>query len=123
MRYDGPYNITKIDPIHSTVTLNIPRSHKIFPVFHTSEILPFIENNEELFPSRILHAPEPVIVNDSLEYLIDKIIDEKKLRGRGGWQYLVRWIGQGPENDTWLPQKELEECEALDIWISSKPQV
>ena len=43
-RFDGPYEITKINPTHSTVTLNLPRSPDVFPVFHTSEIMPFIEN-------------------------------------------------------------------------------
>jgi len=68
-RYDGPYIITKIDPGHSTVTLDIPHDRRIFPVFHISEVLPFIENNEELFPSLALHTPEPVVVNNNLEYL------------------------------------------------------
>jgi hypothetical protein len=122
-RYDGPYKITKIDPQHSTVTLYIPHSHHIFPVFHISEVLPFIENNESLFPSRALHQPEPVFVNNELEYFIDRILIEKKQRGTGGWKYLVRWIGQVPEDDVWLPQKELEDCEALDTWLKNKPHL
>ncbi|KAF8802017.1 hypothetical protein BYT27DRAFT_7018434, partial [Phlegmacium glaucopus] len=59
-----------------------------------------------------------VLVNNNLEYFVDKIIDEKKLHSHKGWRYLVRWIGQGPEDDVWLPQKELEDCEALDKWIA-----
>jgi hypothetical protein len=119
-RFDGPYDIIHIDPTHSTVTLNLPRSPDVFPVFHTSEVMPFIENDEELFPSRTLHAPEPINVNDNLEHFIDKILDEKKGRGRGQPRFLVRWVGQGPEYDLWLPQKEIENCEALDIWLASK---
>ena len=83
-RFDGPYEILKVDPKHS-VTLHLPRSPDIFPVFHTSEItgMPFIENDETLFPSRALHSPEPINVNDNLEHYIDKILDERKSRGRG----------------------------------------
>ena len=119
-RFDGPYEITKINPDHSTVTLHLPRSPDVFPVFHTSEILPFIENDESLFPSRSLHPPEPINVNDNLEHYIDKIIDERKSRGQGQKRYLVRWRGQGPEYDLWLPQKEIENCEAFDIWVNAK---
>ena len=119
-RFDGPYTITKIDKAHSTVTLDLPRSPDVFPVFHTSEVMPFIENDETLFPSRAQHTPEPVNVNDNLEYFVDKILDEKKSRGRGGTKFLVRWVGQGPEYDLWIPQKELEDCEALDVWLASK---
>ena len=89
-RYDGPYKITKIDPEHSTMTLDVPHSPQIYPVFHISKVLPFIKNNESLFPSWVQHEPEPVSVNNNLEYVIDRIIDERKLCGCGGWTYLVR---------------------------------
>ena len=50
------------------------------------------------------------------ECVIDKIIDRRR---RGcGWQYLVRWVGYGPEDDEWLSRRELEECEALDSWLA-----
>lgn len=119
-RFDGPYEIVAVNPTHSTVKLHLPRSPDIFPVFHTSEIMPFIENDDTLFPSRQLHTPEPINVNDNLEHFVDKIIDERKPRGRGQARFLVRWVGQGPEYDLWLPQKEIEDCEALDIWLASK---
>src|SRR5271168_3943496 len=119
-RFDGPYKITNINPAHSTVTLDLPQSPDIFPVFHTSEVLPFLENDNTLFPSRALHYPEPVSVNDNLEYVIERILDEKKSRGCGGSKFLVRWLGQGPEYDLWLPQKEIEDCEALDVWFASR---
>lgn len=115
--FDGPYKIIKIDPTHSTVTLDLPQS----PVFHTSEVLPFLENDDTLFPSRALHSPEPISVNDNLEYVSEKILNEKTSHGGGGSKFLVRWVGQGPEYDLWLPQKEIEDCEALDVWIASRP--
>ena len=39
-RYGGPYKIIKTNPEFSTVTLDLPTTNNIFPVFHTSEILP-----------------------------------------------------------------------------------
>ena len=119
-RFDRPHTIMKIDAEHSTVTLDLPNSPNIFPVFHTSEVLPFIENDEKLFPSRALHSPEPVLINDNLEHFVKKIIDKKKCRGHGSMKYLICWAGQGPEHDLWLPQKELEDNATLDIWLTSK---
>ena len=87
--YNGPYKIIKINLEFSTVTLDLPKTNNIFPVFHTSEILPFIENNKTLFPSHALHPLEPVIINNDLEHFIDSIIDEKRTRGHGGHKYLV----------------------------------
>jgi hypothetical protein len=91
----------------------------VFPVFHSSELEPYIENGDELFPARKL--PEPgLVLNDSgeEEWLIDEIIDECN-RGRGK-QYLVSFSGYGPEHNRWLPGRELAEAEALDRWEACK---
>jgi transposase InsO family protein len=113
-RYDGPYAITATDEAHSTVTLDIPHKPNLFPVFHTSEVHPFKENDDDLFPLRALHPPPPLTIDNHQEFFIDKIVDERR-KGRGH-QYLVRWRGEGPEGDKWLPASELEDCEALDRW-------
>lgn len=66
-------------------------------------------------------APLPVVTADGLEeFHIDRIIDSRA-RGRGR-QYLVRWAGEGPEQDRWLPRSELEDCEALDEWLKDNSE-
>jgi hypothetical protein len=115
-RYDGPYLITATNETHSTVTIDMPHKPSLFPVFHTSEVHAFKENDNELFPLRALHPPPPVTIDEHQEFYIDRIIDEKR-RGRGKL-YLVRWRGEGPEGDKWLPERELEDCEALDNWLA-----
>jgi hypothetical protein len=116
--FDGPYTITDIDNAHSTVTLDLPQSSNVFPTFHMSQVIPFTENDADLFAARELEQPPPVIVDDEEEYYVDRIIDERK-RGRG-MQYLVRWTGYGPEEDRWLPTSALEDCEALEIWLARR---
>jgi hypothetical protein len=76
-RYDGPYRITSTDEKHSTVTLDLPNNPQAFPVFHTSEVYPFHENNNDLFPGRALNAPDPVTINGEEEHYINKIVDER----------------------------------------------
>ena len=49
-RFDGPFKIKSTDEKHSTVTLDLPNLPNIFPVFHTSEIRHFAENDDNLFP-------------------------------------------------------------------------
>ena len=118
-RYDGPYTIVDTDEQHSTVTLDLPNSTNIFPTFHTSQVIPYIESDTEKFPSRRFEEPEPIVTEDGdEEQYIDKILDARR-RGRG-YQYLVRWRGFGHEHDEWLPGSELEDCEALDIWLASR---
>jgi hypothetical protein len=99
--------------------LELPNSPNIFPTFHASELKRFVPNDSELFPSREHPRPGPVLTEDGLEeFTIDRIIDQRK-RGRG-FQYLVRWVGYGPEDDRWLPRRELEDCAALDEWLVSQ---
>jgi hypothetical protein len=75
-RYDGPYEITSTDERHSTITLSLPHNPQAFPVFHTSEVQPFQENNDDLFPSRALIPPAPITIDGMQEYFIEKIVDE-----------------------------------------------
>jgi Chromo (CHRromatin Organisation MOdifier) domain len=117
-RFDGPYVIKKIDERHSTVTLDLPNLPHIFPVFHTSEICPFKENDDLLFSSRALIPPDPITINGHEEFYIDKIVDERVRQKKT--LYRVRWQGEGPEGDKWLPADELTDCEALDTWLAQK---
>ena len=117
-RFDGPYVITAVDEKHSTVTINIPHAPHLFPVFHTSEVIPFQENDNTLFPTRLNTPPEPLLIDGEQEFFIDKIVDERRRNAQV--QYLVRWQGEGPEGDKWLPASELEDCQALDVWQARK---
>lgn len=71
------------------VTIDLPNSLNTFPTFHTSQALPFVENDKELFPGRELQEPGPMLVDDVEEYFMDCILDKQK---QGcGVQYLVQW--------------------------------
>ncbi|KAF8222393.1 hypothetical protein L208DRAFT_1523759 [Tricholoma matsutake] len=86
-RYDGPYMVTQTVPEVSTITVDMPNNPKMFPTFHTSQVLPFKENDPELFPAWELEKPDPVMLEGKDEYYIEHILEERK-RGRG-MQYLV----------------------------------
>jgi hypothetical protein len=118
-RFDGPYTVTATHPECSTYTLSLPNQPNVFPVFHSSELEPYIENDNNLFPSRKLAEPGP-IVNDygDEEWYIDEIIDERARRR--GMQYLVTFMGYGPEHNRWLPGREVAEAEVLDWWLARK---
>lgn len=116
-RFDGPFKIIETNESMSTVKLELPPTSKTHPVFHTSLVLPFKENDAQLFPSRKFTTPQPII-NEAgdHEYFVKDIIDERR-SGRG-FKYLVRWVGYGDEENRWLPRKELEDTEALDVWLA-----
>ena len=118
-RYDGPYKEIKAFPEKSEYTLLLPNSGKTFPGFHASLLKRHHPNDPKLFPDRELPRPGPVITAEGAqepEWEVEAIIEERK-RGKGK-QYLVRYKGWGPEEDRWLPGRDLQENEALDRWES-----
>lgn len=118
-RFDGSYKVIGTHPETSNYTLEMPNTPKAFPTFHASELKRHVGNDAELFPHRENTEPGPILAPETglEEYTVESIIDSRKC-GRG-WQYLVQWVGYGPEHDRWLPRRELEECEALDRWLES----
>lgn len=115
-RRDGPYKILEKHAEFSTYTLDLADQPLVYPVFHASELEPYVENDHSKFPSRRNEEPAPITVNGEDEWLVDDIIDERK-RGRGR-QYLVKFTGYGPEGNRWLPGRLLADNEALDRWLS-----
>jgi hypothetical protein len=116
-RFDGPYTIVSANPESSTYTLDLPEHTNVYPTFHVSELKRHVPNNAELFPSRELQRPSPIVTpKGSEEWEIEKILD-KRTRRRGH-QYLIRWRGYGPKADVWVPGQELEDTAALDAYNS-----
>lgn len=73
--YDGLYSIIDVDNEHSTITLDLPNTPNIFPIFHTSEVLPYTESDTELFPSHKYDELLLIETEDGTEYYIEWILD------------------------------------------------
>ena len=103
----GPFEITAVlSPI--TFKLKLPKSWKVHPVFHASELSSYRETE--------IHGPNfpeplPEIVNQEEEYEIDGIKAHKTLRKK--FHYLVSWKGYSSAEDRWLPESELKHAATL----------
>ena len=95
----------------------MPNSLKHIPA---SLMKPFTLNDPNLFPSRVQVQPGIVVMDKGEEWFIDHVVNEQKW-GRGH-QYLVQWIGEGPET-VWLPRAELKDCKVLDIPFFQLPTI
>jgi Chromo (CHRromatin Organisation MOdifier) domain len=118
--YDGPYVIIDTHLEASTVTLDMPNAPNLFPTFHTAHVKPWRANDDEKYPTRTLSLPGPIEVKGAEEYLVDKIIDHKKM-GRG-YRYLVHFKGYGSEDDRWIAGRDLEDNIALDVYWNKHPE-
>ncbi|KNZ71349.1 Chromobox like protein, partial [Termitomyces sp. J132] len=77
----------------------------LHPVFHVQ----LLERHApDPFPGQRSSRPLPVEVEDEYHYEVDEILDSWVVRGQ--LQYLVRWKGYGPEDNTWEPRKNLDRA-------------
>ena len=103
----GPYEITeKINDV--AYRLKLPKGWRIHNVFHVSLLEPFVPNT---IPGRKVPPPPPVVVEGDVEYEVEEIVDSRLFRKK--IQYLAKWAGYGPEENTWLKLAEVENC--LDL--------
>ncbi|XP_077137287.1 uncharacterized protein LOC143800046 [Ranitomeya variabilis] len=54
-----------------------------------------------MFKGRVVPPPQPVVIDGQEQFVVEEIIDSRIRRNR--LQYLIRWQGYPPEEDSWEP--------------------
>ena len=98
----------------SAYKLDLPISwiqKRIHPVFNEVLLTPYVTPR---FGNQVqLPPPPPELVDGEEEYEVEAVLDSrwhKVGRGRQDLQYLVKWKGYGPEENTWEPAANLEHA-------------
>ena len=108
-KWAGPFRVVRRIG-NSAYQLEVPPTMPVHPVFHTGLLKPWGVN------SRAQPPPKPVIIDGMEEYQVEAIVAHKFAR-RGKARtlsYLVKWVGHGPEHNSWEPANALTDCEVLD---------
>jgi hypothetical protein len=101
-KYFGPFPIIAAVGTHA-FKLELPESVTIHPVFHVSQLKPFIPSAVEAVPTQ----PPPVYADRRGGiFAVEAILGKRKYRGR--WQYLVKWDGYDDSENTWEPASNLQ---------------
>ena len=96
----GPYKIIeKISPV--TYKLSLPKSLRIHPIIHVSELEPYYEDHF----GRKQPPPPPIIINNEEEFEVEKILDKRTHYGK--IQYLIKWKGYPSSEASWEPEENL----------------
>mmetsp|Transcript_60919 Transcript_60919/g.125512 ORF Transcript_60919/g.125512 Transcript_60919/m.125512 type:complete len:1332 (-) Transcript_60919:1893-5888(-) len=103
-KYLGPFKVTQAKS-DNAVRLDLPRSlEHLHPVFSTNRLRPYHARDLALGPSAFPQPPPAFTDNDEEYFFIELIMAARTRRRRGKpeLQYRIRWVGYGPEYDTWL---------------------
>ncbi|SOV06814.1 uncharacterized protein UDID_17924 [Ustilago sp. UG-2017a] len=96
----GPFSVSEVISSHA-YRLQLPPSMKIHNMFHVDRLEPYVANT---IPNRVQPPLPPVEVKSDLEYEVEQILDSKvDHRYRDPLFYLVRWVGYGPDHNSWEP--------------------
>jgi hypothetical protein len=77
-QFDGPFKILAVNRTTSSVKLHLPPHSKVHPIFHTSLILPYKENNAQMFPGQEFAKPKPIInKSGKSKYFVHDIINKR----------------------------------------------
>ena len=115
----GPFEIKELLP-NDNIELILPPTLRIHPVFHISKIRPYCDPSLH-FPNRKV-PPKPAAEIDKegdSVFEIDRILDSRIHRGKRQW--LVRWVGYGPEDDLWNNDEDVKGREAVEAYLCQQP--
>jgi hypothetical protein len=107
-RWCGPFTIVEAVGLVA-YRLDLPANLKMHNVFHISSLKQYHEDARTVLP------PPPELVNDSLEYDVEAVMDHRtRKEGRKTVKdYLIKWKGYNPEHNTWEPEDNVQNCPEL----------
>ena len=115
-KWIGPFTILKrVGAV--AYKLKLPDGWRVHPVFHVSLLKPYRTDGR-------LQPPPPQLVDGEVYFPVERIVDHRSTKHgrRTVHEYLIRWLGYGPEHNSWEPHANVAESESgttlLSYWNS-----
>ncbi|CAI7818850.1 unnamed protein product [Closterium sp. NIES-53] len=103
-RFCGPFLVeAQVTPV--TFRLRLPDTWKLHNAFHVQLLKPYKDPNQQ-FQGWQLPPPPPVLVQDELEYEVERVLTHRR-RGGKTLEFLLRWKGYDPTEDSWVVEADM----------------
>lgn len=113
-KYRGPYQVVKKED--ATYTIQDLLTGKTFDT-HISNLRPFNYDPDQIDPVAVAN-------HNSHEFVIERILEHHGNRERkSSLSFKVRWLGYGPDSDTWEPYANLRDTEQLHEYLRAHRMV
>jgi transposase InsO family protein len=110
LRYQGPFQV--VERNQDAYKIQDLVSGKVFET-HVTNLRPFNRDSARI-------QPEEVAQRNSQEFVIEQILEHQgNVSRRTSLQFKVRWLGYGPEEDTWEPYESLRDTEQLHDYLKA----
>ena len=101
----GPFPVTKkVGAV--AYQLEIPPHYRLHNTFHVSLLKPAYDNHAGTPP------PAPMLIEGEDEFEIETLLQHRpitKSRGDSNISYRVKWVGYGPEYNSWEPERNIRK--------------
>ena len=116
-RWRGPYRV--IERKSNTYSVVDLISQQV-TYFDASRLILWHDRSDSTSDSAA-KARQEAALRDNDEFVVEKIVDHKKVSSR--LEFRIRWLGYAPEEDTWLPYREVKDLAALDEYLAAHPEL
>ena len=87
---------------------------KIHNVFHIDLLIPYKETSEY---GVVYTTPPPELIDGEEEYEVEEIINHRHTGRNRKKQYLVKWIGYPPSENSWVDESDLHSPDLLEEYL------
>ena len=105
----GPFKVLTTTPTNSR--LQLPPHWRIHPMFHNSLLTPYKETSEH--GPNFTRPPPDIVEDEEGHYEVETVVDARPTPNRRGIQYLVKWVGYPPSENSWIPASGMKHASDL----------
>jgi hypothetical protein len=104
---EGPFVVEEVlNPLN--YRLRLPKTWRIHPVIHITLLSPY--HNNDIHGENFIRPP-PDLIEGQKEYEVESVISHRR-QGRGH-AYLIKWKGYPTSDNTWEPERNLNNAKDI----------